>query len=190
MGGGTSRQNLENAEAARDESEQQVKVAEARFKLLESGFRSEEISAAREKVALAKAAQATAELRLNDTHLLAAADGVVLTRAAEAGSIVQPGATIFGVSLENPVWVRAYANETLLPQLAPGTEVLLHVDGVDRDYHGKVGFVSPKAEFTPKSVETPELRTLLVYRLRIVVSDPDAQLRQGMPVTIHQKQES
>ncbi|MNU03140.1 putative efflux pump membrane fusion protein [compost metagenome] len=54
-----------------------------------------------------------------------------------------------------------------------------------KPYHGKIGFVSPTAEFTPKSVETPDLRTDLVYRLRIIVNDADDALRQGMPVTVH-----
>lgn len=67
----------------------------------------------------------------------------------------------------------------------PGREVLLYTDSrPDTPYHGTIGFVSPTAEFTPKSVQTPQLRTDLVYRLRIVVSDPDEALRQGMPVTI------
>jgi HlyD family secretion protein len=54
----------------------------------------------------------------------------------------------------------------------------------DRPYRGRVGFVSPVAEFTPKTVQTPELRTDLVYRMRIIVDDADEGLRQGMPVTI------
>jgi HlyD family secretion protein len=54
----------------------------------------------------------------------------------------------------------------------------------DRRHRGRVGFISPVAEFTPKSVETPELRTDLVYRLRIIVDEVDPSLRQGMPVTV------
>ena len=69
--------------------------------------------------------------------------------------------------------------------MPPGTKVILTTDGQpNHPFHGTVGFVSPKAEFTPKSVETPELRTSLVYRLRIVVNDSDRSLRQGMPVTV------
>ncbi len=83
------------------------------------------------------------------------------------------------------MWVRAYVHERELGRVPPGTKVLLTTDGrPDRPFHGKVGFVSPRAEFTPKSVETPELRTSLVYRLRVVVEDSDGSLRQGMPVTV------
>jgi HlyD family secretion protein len=73
----------------------------------------------------------------------------------------------------------------MLGRFAPGTRVNLETDSRSgRPYRGVVGFVSPTAEFTPKSVETPDLRTSLVYRLRIVVENPDSQLRQGMPVTV------
>ena len=89
------------------------------------------------------------------------------------------------LSLTRPVWVRAYVNEVSLNQAKPGTELLVYTDGrPDKPYHGKIGFVSPTAEFTPKTVETPDLRTDLVYRLRIIVTDADDALRQGMPVTV------
>lgn len=183
--GGTSKQSLETAEAALEQAKQRVKVNEAKLKLLEAGFRVEEIAAAAAKVAQAKAARATAALHLEDTELKAPAAGVVLTRALEAGAILQAGATVFSISLEQPVWVRAYVHETELGKVPPGTRVLLTTDGrPDKPFHGKVGFVSPRAEFTPKSVETPELRTSLVYRLRVVVEDSDGSLRQGMPVTV------
>jgi len=184
-GGGTSQQNLESAEAMLDEARQRVKVAEAKLKLLEAGFREEEISAASAKVAQAKAARETAALRLKDTELVSPSEGVVLTRALEPGAIVQAGATALSLSLEQPVWVRAYVHEKELGMVPPGTKVRLVSDSrPDKVFHGTVGFVSPRAEFTPKSVETPELRTSLVYRLRIVVEDSDGSLRQGMPVTV------
>lgn len=184
-GGGTSQQNLEAADATLEEAGQQVRVAAAKLKQLEAGFRVEEIAASTAKVAQANAACATATLRLLDTELRSPSDGIVLTRTLEPGAIVQPGATALSLSLEHPVWVRAYVHEPELGKFPPGTRVRLVTDGrPDRPFHGKVGFVSPRAEFTPKSVETPELRTALVYRLRIVVDDSDGSLRQGMPVTV------
>jgi HlyD family secretion protein len=184
-GGGTSQQNLDSAQAALDEAVQRVKVAEAQLKLLEAGFRAEEIAAADAQVAQAQAAKASAVLRCADTRLKAPSDGIVLTRALEPGAIVQAGATALSLSLEKPVWVRAYVHERELGRVPPGTRVQVAMDGQpERRFHGKVGFVSPRAEFTPKSVETPELRTSLVYRLRVVVEDSDGTLRQGMPVTV------
>lgn len=92
---------------------------------------------------------------------------------------------MFTVSLTRPVWVRAYVDERNLDPRPAGRKVLLYTDGrPDKPYHGQIGFVSPTAEFTPKTVETPDLRTDLVYRLRIVVTDADDALRRGMPVTV------
>jgi HlyD family secretion protein len=185
VGGSIAKQDVETAESTFEEASQRVKVSEANLRQLEAGYRVEEIAAAEAQAAQAKAAVESAEIRLADTQLIAPSDGVILTRALEPGTIVQAGATVLSVSLENPVWVRAYVHETELGQVAPGTEVLLYTDGrPDKAFHGKVGFVSPRAEFTPKSVETPHLRTSLVYRLRIIVSDSDGSLRQGMPVTV------
>lgn len=99
--------------------------------------------------------------------------------------MLNAGGTVFTLSLTHPVWVRAYIDESHLGEAQPGQQVLLYTDGrPDRPYKGQIGFVSPTAEFTPKTVETPDLRTDLVYRLRIIVTDADASLRQGMPVTV------
>jgi HlyD family secretion protein len=82
-------------------------------------------------------------------------------------------------------------SEPDLGRVAPGRAVLLYTDArPDQPYHGQIGFVSPTAEFTPKNVETPDLRTALVYRARVVVTDPDPALRQGMPVTVRMAAES
>ena len=133
----------------------------------------------------AQAALAQAKLDLHDTVLTAPSDGTLMTRAVEPGTMLNAGGTVLTLSLTHPVWVRAYVDEKNLGQAQPGREVLLYTDSrPDKPYHGKIGFVSPSAEFTPKTVETPDLRTDLVYRLRIVVTDADDALRQGMPVTV------
>jgi len=188
-GGSIAKQDLETAQTGYEEAAQRVKVSEANLKQLEAGFRIEEVQAAEAQVQQAQAALETAEIRLADTELKAPADGTLMTRALEPGTIVQAGATVLSISLDRPVWVRAYVHETELGQVPPGTKVLVFTDGKpDKPYHGKVGFVSPRAEFTPKSVETPHLRTSLVYRLRIIVDDADESLRQGMPVTVSLEQ--
>lgn len=196
---GVSRQNFENSEAAYQEAEQRLKVADANLNQLEAGFRVEEIAAAEAAASAAEAGVSSAEaavlraeatvktteIKIADTELKSPSDGVVITRALEPGAIVQAGPTVLSLSLEDPVWVRAYVHEPDLGKFPPGTKVTLRTDGNrDHSYHGTVGFVSPRAEFTPKSVETEELRTSLVYRLRVVVSDSDGSLRQGMPVTV------
>lgn len=133
----------------------------------------------------ARAELSQATLSLEDTNLSAPSTGVVLTRVVEPGSMLAANATVIAVSLLDPVWVRAYVSETNLGKAKPGTTVNIHSDSdPHKSYAGKIGFVSSTAEFTPKTVETTDLRTELVYRLRIIVHDPHHELRQGMPVTV------
>jgi HlyD family secretion protein len=95
------------------------------------------------------------------------------------------GETVYTLSLRKPVWVRAYIAEPQLGLIHPGAAVQIFTDTrPGAPYEGQVGFISPVAEFTPKSVETPELRADLVYRFRVVVTNADPALRQGMPVTL------
>jgi HlyD family secretion protein len=178
-------QDRDNAAAAYDEAEARLKSARDNLALLEAGFRVEDIAQAKADLAQAEAALATANLQLKDTVLTAPSDGVILTRAQETGAILQAGSTVFTVSLVNPVWVRAYVHEPDLGRIHPGMKVEIRTDSRrGKPYTGQIGYISPRAEFTPKTVETTELRTALVYRLRIVVANPDEGLRQGMPVTV------
>lgn len=182
---GISTQDRDNAEAGYREAEARLASARQNLALLDAGFRVEDIAQARADLAQAEAALAGAKLQVKDAILTAPADGVILTRAQETGAILPAGATVFTVSLQNPVWIRAYVHEPDLGHIHPGTQVEIYTDSrPDQPYRGQIGFISPRAEFTPKSVETTELRTALVYRLRIIVADSDDGLRQGMPVTI------
>lgn len=133
--------------------------------------------------ATADLSQAT--LRLQDTYLYSPSDGIVLTRAVEPGTMLTINATVVTISLINPVWVRAYISEKELSKAKQGTHVKIYSDSRPQEsFDGVIGFVSPIAEFTPKTVETTDLRTELVYRLRIIMQDPNHELRQGMPVTV------
>ncbi|MDR0219709.1 MAG: secretion protein HlyD [Enterobacteriaceae bacterium] len=177
--------DLENAKTGQRQALAAYQAAKDKLRQFEAGSRKEEIAAARAQLAQAEATTAQAELNLHDTLLASPSAGVILTRAIEPGTILAAGNTVFTLSLTNPVWIRAYIDEPNLNQAAAGRDILIYTDGrKNRPYHGKIGFVSPTAEFTPKNVETPDLRTDLVYRLRIIVSDPDAELKQGMPVTL------
>ncbi|BEV70925.1 MULTISPECIES: secretion protein HlyD [unclassified Paludibacterium] len=183
--GATAAHSYDDALAARDQARALLAAAEAQAQQYRRGYRKEDREAALAQLQQAQAALASARLQLNDTRLKAPQGGVVLTRAAEPGTILAPGAILFTLSLNSPVWVRAYVAEPDLGRVAPGTAVYVYTDGrPDKPYQGVVGSVSPSAEFTPKNVETPDLRTGLVYRLRVVVSDADSGLRQGMPVTV------
>jgi HlyD family secretion protein len=177
---------------ALDDAQRDVNVARATLTAQESalalaveGSRSEDVLAAKAQAASAQAAFDQAKYRLAQTEIKAPNDGTILTRIREPGAMVGPSAPVLTLSLTSPVWVRTYVDGPNLGRVPPGAKVRVTTDAKDgKTYEGIVGFVSPTAEFTPKAVETPELRTDLVYRLRIIVANPDLSLRQGMPVTV------
>ncbi len=183
--GAVSRQDLDKYRSTLGEIRAKLKSAAANRRLVELGPRFEDIAAAQARYDAEVAKVIQYERRLEDSRLVAPNDGTILTRAREKGAIVQAGETVFTLTLTSPVWVRTYVGEPDLGLVQPGQPVAVVTDSApDRPYRGHVGFISPTAEFTPKTVETRQLRTDLVYRLRIVVDNPDGGLRQGMPVTI------
>jgi len=178
--------NYDTALTASREADARAASANQSLRLIVQGSRAEDIAAARAMLAVATANAASAQTAIDDTRLVAPSDGIVISRVKEPGSIVSPNDIAYVVSLTHSVWVRAYVSETQLGTLHPGMAVGVTSDAApSRSLRGHVGFISPTAEFTPKSVETAELRTELVYRIRIIVDDVDAGLRQGMPVTVH-----
>ncbi len=175
-----------------------VEGATARLAEQEAGFRPEEIAQAeaqhgaalaavgeaQARLSVAEAAREQAALNLRDAQLTAPSAGIIMTRVREPGSMVAAGAPVLVLSLREPVWVRAYVDEPLLHRVTLGQKVRVLTDG-GKAYEGRVGFISPQAEFTPKTVETADIRTTLVYRLRIVVEGEGAvALNQGAPVTV------
>ncbi len=145
-------------------------------------------------VAFATAKQAEASLgvakkNLIDTDVFCPSEGTILSRVREPGSVVTPSDPVYTLSILSPLWIRAFVNEPDLGRIYPGMEGEVHTDTAGTPvFKGKIGFISPVAEFTPKTVETTSLRTDLVYRIRLYVDNPGSQLRpglkQGMPVTI------
>ncbi len=133
----------------------------------------------------AEAVLGVAQTKLNDTNIYAPADGSILTRIREPGAVVREADAVYTLSLDSPVWIRAFVSEQELGLVKPGMHADVFTDTPGgKVYLGHVGFISPVAEFTPKTVETIKLRTDLVYRLRIIADNPDQGLRQGMPVTV------
>ena len=182
--GAASQKTLDSAQARADEAAAHLATARETLALADEGYRAEDIAGGRAELAAARAQRDQAQTQLADTELAAPSNGTVLARAREPGTMLPIGSAVYTLSLDNPVYVRAYVAEPDLGRVAPGAKVTITTDSSDKTYRGQVGFVSPRAEFTPRSVETTELRTDLVYRLRIVVEDPDSALRQGMPVSI------
>jgi len=120
---------------------------------------------------------------LADTNLYAPSDSYVMTRTFEKGSMITANQTVYELSLVNQSYINTYIDESNLGKITNGQNVKIITDS-GKEYEGNIGYISPKAEFTPKTVETENLRTDLVYRLRITVKNPDTNLKQGMPVTI------
>jgi len=173
-----ARANAEAAAAEREASAQNLK-------LLQAGARAEDIAAARAELASAKAALALATQHLADAELSAPRDGIIRDRLAEPGEFVTPQNPVLTLAFTSPVWVRTYLPEAMLGRIQPGTPVTIHTDSYpDKAYPGWIGFISPTAEFTPKNVETPDLRTRLVYEMRAFACNPDGELRLGMPATV------
>lgn len=183
--GVATQQSLVDARTGAEQASASVKAAEAAAAKQINGPRAEDLAIARASVTQAETALATAKLALADTELEAKSAGVVVTRAIEPGAMVGAGSPALVVALSDPVWIRAFAGEAALAEIAPGTHVAVYTDARPTEpYEGQVGYVAAQAEFTPKNVETEELRTSLVYRFRVIVSEHDGGLRQGMPCTI------
>ncbi len=181
-----SRRQLDAQQALVDSLKAEIAGAQADLSLVVEGPREEDIAAARAARDAARATLELARTRLAYTRLEASAKGTVKTRIAEPGAVVGPGAPVLTMAFDDPLWVRAFVSEPDLPRVHPGQKAWIEADGLPgRRFEGWVGFISPVAEFTPKSVETPRLRVSLVYRLRIHVRDPQGLLRQGQPVTVH-----
>lgn len=180
-----SKSDYDNALASRDSLKGQVDLAEANLNLELAGNRVEDIDSAKAQLDNSKANLATAQQNVADCQLFAPVDGVIITRAVEPGTIVSTSSVIYAICQNAPVWVRTYVDERDLGRIYPGMKALVYNDtDPNHPYVGQIGFISPVAEFTPKNVETRELRTDLVYRLRVIITKPDRYLRQGMPVTL------
>ncbi|WP_456375231.1 efflux RND transporter periplasmic adaptor subunit [Thiolapillus sp.] len=180
-----SREEVETARSNASAAQAQVEAAQAALKLLEAGPRKEDIAAAQADLKAAEANLALTRQNLANTELRAPADGIVRTRILEPGDMASPLKPALTLAFANPVWVRAWLPETLLGKVKPGMPASIFSDSYPgNEYAGWVAYISPTAEFTPKNVETPELRTRLVYQLRVMACNGNEELRLGMPATV------
>jgi len=179
-------QKLDDDRAQVNSLKAQLDAAQQTLSLAIQGPRDDDIAEARAELRADEANLGLAVRRLDYTRLLAKDDGVVKTRIVEPGAVVLANTSVYTIALSDPVWVRTYVSEPDLGKIHPGMTAQVSTDSFpDRRYEGWIGFISPVAEFTPKAVETREVRTSLVYRLRVYVKNPDNSLRQGMPATVY-----
>ena len=183
--GATSRQTLDDARTRLEVAESQVLVKKMTLNLALEGPRKEDIAAAKATLEALQASFALLMVRLDDMVLKAPSVGVVESRILEPGDMAGPEKPVFTIALTDPKWVRAYVSEPDLGHIRLGMKAFLKSDSFpDRQFEGWVGFISPTAEFTPKNVETAELRTKFVYEVRVFVHDSGDVLRLGMPITV------
>lgn len=180
-----SQQEIDSARARVQTLQANLKSAEEEASLVVEGPRKQDILAAEATLSALTAARDLAGKRLADTRLTAPSSGVIRNRILEPGAMAATGAPVLTLALTDPLWVRAYISEPDMGRVKEGMLAEVHTDTLPgKVYKGWIGFISSTAEFTPKTVETTELRTKLVYRARVFLCDPQRELRLGMPVTV------
>lgn len=209
--GASTQQDVDNAQTALDEAEAKVVFTQKALDLVVSGPRKEDVAEAEAKVAAGQAtldlaiagpqkedideaeglvkaregAVALAQQQLKDARLISPTAGVIRSRIMEPGEMASPLKPVFSIAVTEPKWVRAYLSESDLGKAHSGMPASVAVDSFPgRSFEGWVGFISPTAEFTPKAIQTPDLRTSLVYEVRVIVKDPADELRLGQPATV------
>ena len=163
-----------------------LKAAEQRFNESQEGSRKEDIAIARANLEQAKADLGLSRIDESYTTLHAPAAGVITVREAELGEVVSPGSPVVTLADVDHIWLRAYIAETDLGRIHWGQDAVITTDTYPgKQYHGRISFISPDAEFTPKSVQTFKERVTLVYRIKIDIDNPNHELKPGMPADAH-----
>jgi len=178
-------QDVDNARTALQVAEAKLVVNQRALDLAVAGPRKEEIQEAEARLRANEAQAALLRQQLRDSALIAPVDATVRTRVMEPGEMATPQRPVLALAVTDPKWVRAYVSEPDLGRVKPGMPGTIVVDSFPaRSFDGWIGFISPVAEFTPKTVQTEDLRTSLVYEIRVFVKDPKDELRLGMPATV------
>ncbi len=193
---------LDEAEAQLEYAHAMLDDAETRFKRktplckdkivseLECDTLTFNKNAAEAQLALARAQLENAQNKFDYTELWAPDDGIITVRAQEPGAIVAETQKVYTLSKTTPVWARVFVPEPYLGRITYGMKATILTDSLDpktnekKSYEGTIGYISPVSEFTPKTVQSTDLRPDLVYRVRVYVDNVDDFLRQGMPVTV------
>lgn len=182
---GVSAQELDRARAALQVADAQAQQQHQALRLDQIGPRREDIAAAEAQLQASQAQLDLLHHQISQGELRAPSDAVVRSRLLEPGDMATPQKAIYTLAITQPKWIRVYVSEPDLGRIRPGQTARVTTDSApDRPIDGKVGYISSVAEFTPKSVQTEELRTSLVYEVRIIVQDDDNQLRLGQPATV------
>ncbi len=180
-----AQQQADDAQAAADAAQAKYDAARQTRRIMELGARKEDIAAAGATLKAEEAALALARQQLADASLYAPADGVIQDRILEPGDMASPQLAVYTLALTDPIWVRAYVQGPDLGKIHEGMRADVSTDSYPgKRYRAWLGYISPSAEFTPKAVETAEVRSSLVYQVRIFACNARNELRLGMPATV------
>ncbi|OTG58701.1 hypothetical protein B9T36_10135 [Acinetobacter sp. ANC 4204] len=186
LGQAVSKQEVDAAKSTMKTAEAALRESEANLQLLLKGVRKEDREAAKAQYDSTKASLDLIKYQIAQSELRSPVDGVVRARLQEVGDMTTSSKSVYTIALTDPKWVRVYASETELGQIKMGsTATILRDSQPDQPITGKIGYISSVAEFTPKTVQTEDIRTTLVYEVRIYVNDPNDQLKMGQPVTVN-----
>ena len=185
QGRGVSPQDLDRARTAAQIALARVQEQQDALRIVELGARPEEVAAGAAQLKASEALLEQLQYQITLGELRAPTDGTIRSRLLEVGDLASPQRPVFAIALTQPKWARLYVGETSLGKVKPGMPARIFIDSQpDRPLTGHVGYISSVAEFTPKSVQTEDLRTSLVYEVRVVADDPANVLRLGEPVTV------
>ena len=184
-GRGISEQELDHARTAVQIANAQSAQQHEALRLTEIGPRKEDIAAAEAQLKASETQLALLQHQISQGQLVSPSDAVVRSRLLEPGDMATPQKPVYALAITEPKWVRVYVSESDLGKVKPGQSARVTTDSApDKPVAGKIGYISSVAEFTPKSVQTEELRTSLVYEVRVIVEDKDNVLRLGQPASV------
>lgn len=185
QGRGVSPQDLDRARTSVQIAAARVQEQREALRITELGPRGEEVSGAAAQLKASQAQLALLQHQIRQGELRAPTDATVRSRLLEAGDMASPQRPVFALALTEPKWIRVFVSEADLGKVRPGMAARVFTDSrPDRPLEGRIGFISSVAEFTPKTVQTEELRTSLVYEVRVLVTDAGNELRLGQPTTV------
>ena len=161
---------------------ERTRAARETLARLRAGARPQEVDAARARVAAVDAQLAALDKNLKDAQVVAAADGIVTTKLVDEGELINPRTPLIVITDLDHAWANLFVPEPMMPRLKIGQTATVLTDAGGPGIPGKVTFISPRAEFTPRNVQTADERSKLVYRIKVSVDNSNGVLKQGMPV--------
>jgi HlyD family secretion protein len=176
-----SYKQFEDASAKYDVTTAQYNAARENLNKLNNLARPEELLQAEANVEKAFAAADLLRKNIKDSYIISPVGGIITRKYYEKGETVNQMSSLFRVADLNVVELVIYVSGQELGKVKTGQTAEIRTDSYDKNYTGKIIYISPEAEFTPKNIQTKDERTKLVYAVKIKIDNPDYELKPGMP---------